>query len=936
MPRIERRLAIRIAVLYLFWAGLWILISDKAVAYFIDDPRLLTRVSVLKGWFFILVTSLLLFWLVRQGERARQENLDLLYDIIEGTRDTIFVKDKRGRYILINSSGAAALGLPLASILGRDDFALLPTEVAQRIQQDDHAILETGISRQSEEKLTLWGRSVTLSVFKYPRLDSQGRVRGVIGIARDISDRKQLEDEREQLLETLNERNQELESLNLITANAISTLQLDALLNVLLDRLIAVLKADIGLIFLQQENGLLELAASMGNDQVEVTQNEQAIAYEIAQLIASTGQVLDINDIQRDPPWRTDLRQVPDASHILGIPLRHQQQLVGVLQVHWHASYTPIKQEIRLLEIAAERCALAILNARLFERTQQLQQRLQLQFDRNPLGCITLDLQGCVTDWNPAAEHIFGYTKAEALGRHPCDFIVGDNERPQVREILDRLAQGDMGAHSVNQNTTCDGRTIICEWDNTPLKQRDGDVVGILAMVQDVTERVHNEERLQQYAYYDALTQLPLRRYLVERLEVLLAEPPEQRPLFALFHLNLNRYKTVKYVLGHALAEELLLEVRDRLQSILLTGSTLARIDADEFVILREQLPHPEAAIAYVEQIQQLFSTALQLGSNEVFMEVRVGLVLSTDCEGVAEDYLRAVDMAIHQSQVLDRIPYVRYSPIMQAAAVQRLRMDSEMRSALARREFVLHYQPLVSVGNPASTQRSRQLLGFEALLRWPGPNGWIAPDQIIPLAEETGFIIPLERWVLQQACEDLQQWRSLYPSATSLFVAVNLSSLQLIQPDFVAMVETILRETQLPSHCLKIEITETAVMEQAEKVTAVLEHLRQRNIALSIDDFGTGYSSLSQLYSFPIDTLKIDRSFIQRLILDPRSREVVRTIVVLARELELDLVAKGVETLEQLAELQDMGCDLIQGYLVSHPLPAEDAEALLNRDNWS
>lgn len=928
MPRIEKRLAIRIAVLYLFWAGLWILISDQILAYLISDSRYLTEASILKGWLFTLITSLLLFWLVRRAERSRQESLDLLYDIVEGTRDAIFVKDVRGRYILINSGGAELVGQPISVILGQDDSAIFPPENVRRIQDVDRSIIETAIAQQAEETVLLQGRSVTLLSFKYPRFDRQGRVRGVIGIARDISDRKHLEEEREQLLEALNARNQELEALNLITANAISTLQLDALLNVLLDRLTSVLGADLGLIFLTQDDGSLQLAARIGTGRMDITPEEEAIAQEIAHTIASTSKILDINDIQQNLQGREEFQNSSKLHRILGIPLHHQQQQVGVLQVQWFSPHASSKRELRLLEIAAERCALAILNARLFERTQHLQQWLQLQFDRSPLGCITNDPQGYIKDWNPAAERIFGYTRVEAVGRHPAELIIPTATRPAVEAIFKRLSQGDGSIQSCNQNVTKAGRTIICEWSNTPLRQADGQFVGFLSVVQDVTERIHNEEKLRQYAYYDSLTQLPLRRFLVERLETLLMEPPEKRPLFALLHLDLVRYKTVKYILGHQLAEQLLIGVGDRLQAILPANSTLARIGTDEFVILLENLVSSADAVDFIAPIQHAFANAFRLGDNEIFMHIRMGVVLSSDCEGDAEDFLRAADTAMHQSKVLDQIPYVRYEPTMQSAALQRLQLDSDMRCALEQGEFVLHYQPLVSLV-------TEQLLGFEALLRWPRGTIWTPPDQIIALAEETGFIVSLGRWVLEQACQDLQRWRSHYPTASSLFVSVNLSPLQLIQPDFVDLVEGILQATQLPSTCLKMEITETAVMEKAEKVSPILERLKQQNIKLSIDDFGTGYSSLSQLHEFPFDTLKIDRSFVQRLTTDPKSREVVRSIVVLAHTLGMDLIAEGVETLEQLQELQVLGCDRIQGYFISHPLPLEEAETLLNRNNW-
>ncbi len=898
---------------------MWILFSDRLLGVFASDPNLLIQMGTAKGWLFTFVTSLLLYELIRRSERSRQESYNLLHDVVEGTTDAIFVKDRQGRYILANRSAAQCAGKPLSEILGNSDREVFAIPDVPHIQANDRAIMESGVAQQLEETVSMGDRTVTYLTTKVPRFDESGRVIGLIGISRDISERKHLERQREQLLEQVQQHNRELNALNLVTANAVSTLELDALLNVLLDRLIGVVEADLGVIFLQQQ-GEFQVGAKLGSYIRET--DHLAIEREIARMIVNTGQPIEIENIQQDSRFSAYVGGSARPRHVLGVPLRRQNHLVGVLQVEWHQSHTVADSEIHLLEIAAERCAMAILNAQLFDRTQQLQQRLQLQFDRSPIACIVYDAHGCFNDWNPAAETIFGYTKSEALGRRPGDLIVPATARAYVSELMDRLYRGEMEAHGFNENITKDGRTIVCEWYNTPLACENGRVVGILSMAQDVTERVRAQEQLQQYAYYDSLTRLPRRRLLIERLETLMRGNARERSPFALLHLDLVRFKVVKYSLGHQLAEELLLAAIERLKACLPPDGMLARIGTDEFAIVIERLTNLDDAIQRTEAIQQEFAFPFHLENHSVFIKVNAGLVWGATCQ-TAEELLQAADIAMHHSRLSKGTNYAVFEPAMQAQAVRRLQLDSDMHRALERQEFQLYYQPIVAID-------TQQLVGFEALIRWQQRHEWISPAAFIPLAEETGFIIPLGEWILRQACWQMQQWCRNLALAPSDYVTVNVSAVQLMQPGFVESVDRILHQTQLPPQRLKLEVTETAVMENARQVSRVLEQLQERQIGLCIDDFGTGYSSLSYLHAFPFNTLKIDRSFVSNLEEHSKSLELIHTIVVLAKNLEMDIVAEGVETVEQLRQLGEFGCDRAQGYLFSRPLSCFQIEQML------
>ncbi len=910
-------LAPRTTWIYAFWSSLWILLSDRLLLLFGADPQLLVQLSTLKGWFFTLITSLLLYNILRRGEQAQRESYLLLCSVIEGTRDAVFVKDRQGRYVLINSSGAQMLGRPIDEIIGREDREFMPAREGEPWQREDSAVLLTGQPRYLEEEITVNGSQKTYLTDRYPRFNGRGEVEGLIGIARDISDRQQLQREREALLASLQAQNQELEALNLITANAISTLDLDALLNVLLDRLLRVTGADLGLIFLRRDDDL-HLGARMG----EVRTDEHhpfRLNRDVARLILSTGKLIDIENLHDDQQFHHYANGDLDTRHILGLPLRRQQHLVGVLQIEWHQPHQSSDREVHLLEIAAERCAAAILNAQLFEQTQQLQQRLQLQFERTPIGCVVHDDQGRIIDWNPAAEEIFGYTKAEVMNRHPRDLIIPAALHAEVDVILGRILAGDMTAHSVNANVTKAGREIICEWYNTPLRDLKGEIAGFVSMVQEVTERVRTEERLRQYAYYDPVTRLPLRQHLLERLETLLEVG---RP-FAVLHFGLRRFRVVKYSFGHQMAEQVVLAVVARCQDGLPAGTVLARLASDEFAVLLERATTVAAAREVAGQLEALFAEPFVLGDRTVFLQTQIGLAWSEHCPPEAEGILRAADTAMHQARLLPNTSIVVFDPDVQEQAVDRLQLDAQMRRALKCSEFQLYYQPIVHL-------KTQQLAGFEALLRWPAEEGWISPEVFIPLAEETGFIIPLGEWVLRNACAQFQQWRSRYPEAENLALSVNVSTVQLLHSDLLATLDRILAATGLPPQALKLEVTETTLMRRAEQVGEVLAALRSRQIRFCIDDFGTGYSSLSYLRDFSFDTLKIDRSFVMTLERDPKSQELVRTIIMLGKNLGLELVAEGVETREQLAHLRALDCDQGQGYLLSRPLPPIAAELVL------
>jgi predicted signal transduction protein with EAL and GGDEF domain len=368
--------------------------------------------------------------------------------------------------------------------------------------------------------------------------------------------------------------------------------------------------------------------------------------------------------------------------------------------------------------------------------------------------------------------------------------------------------------------------------------------------------------------------------------------------------------------------------VARRLEICLREGDTVARVGGDEFTILLDDLSDEDEAVAVAERIQKEVSAPINLSGRDVFTTVSIGMATGTGSYSDPEDILRDADTAMYRAKSLGKARHVVFDHSMHASAVNLLQIETDLRKALEKEQFYLLYQPIVSLGN-------FKLCGFEALVRWHHPErGLISPLDFIPIAEETGQIIGIGEWALHEACRQMREWQEKFPQASPIFMSVNLSAKQFNHTMLIAQIDDVLRRTGLNPRQLKLEITEGAVMDNIDTATEMLRHLRDLGVQLAIDDFGTGYSSLSYLHRFPIDTLKIDRSFVTRMANNPENVEIVRTIVMLAQALGMDVVAEGVETKEQLKLLRDLQCEYGQGYYFSRPSSPSDAEKIIVETN--
>ena len=457
------------------------------------------------------------------------------------------------------------------------------------------------------------------------------------------------------------------------------------------------------------------------------------------------------------------------------------------------------------------------------------------------------------------------------------------------------------------------------------VRNEDGRVIRMAGSLTDVTARKVAEQQLLYDAFHDGLTGLANRALFIDRLGVVLAARRRQAGLrFAVLFLDLDRFKNINDSLGHTTGDKLLQDIARRIEKTLRPGDTIARLGGDEFAILLSQVDDLGDAIHVAERIQELISTPVVIRSNEVYVTASIGIALSTTETRGPEDILRDADIAMYRAKAAGRARYEIFDSEMHRHAVRLLALETELRRAIEREDFVMHYQPIVAL------DRGR-IVGFEGLIRWNHPErGLVAPGHFIPLAEETGLIVPLCWYTLRECCGQARRWQLMFPQEPPLFMSVNVSGKLFMQPDAVEQIVKILTDSGLAPESLRLEVTENVVVDHGDEVMAKLGKLRALGVQLSIDDFGTGYSSLSYLQRFQYDSLKIDRSFVSSMGMARESRNIVKTILSLADDLGIGVVAEGVETEEQAVRLRQMECPLGQGYWFARPLNQQAATELI------
>lgn len=495
----------------------------------------------------------------------------------------------------------------------------------------------------------------------------------------------------------------------------------------------------------------------------------------------------------------------------------------------------------------------------------------------------------------------------------------------QVKEVLVRVK---------NQISLQLANAKITELNQNLEKKVYQRTIELKTVVQKLRQEINERQRVQQQlvhdALHDSLTGLPNRAFLMERINFTIAHAKENPGyMYALLFIDLDRFKIINDSLGHLTGDMLLIAVSKLLQECVRENDIVARLGGDEFVILLDGIRSVQDATFVGDRIQQRLQSPFELQSQSIFTSASIGIVFSSVEYSNASDLMRDADIAMYRAKDNGKGRYTIFDRTMYDETLRLVELENNLRLALQRDELMMYYQPIISLD-------SNSLVGFEALVRWQHPQrGFISPTEFIPIAEDTGLILDIGEWILKEACQQLQKWRqefSRLPLIRSIKMSINLASQQLQQPNFIKKLDRILLETGLSGRFLRLEITESALIEPEGNIQNTLRQIRNRNIKLSIDDFGTGYSSLSYLRRFPIDNLKIDRSFIEQMNFDSENFEIVRLIITLAKTLGMDTISEGVETLQQLNQLKALGCEFGQGYLFSRPLEPKVVESILNQ----
>ena len=560
------------------------------------------------------------------------------------------------------------------------------------------------------------------------------------------------------------------------------------------------------------------------------------------------------------------------------------------------------------------------------------EQRMRTIFEEAPIGMAVVSPEMKPLRVNKALQEMLGYSEDEIKARG----IVAVSHPDDVEEdtaLAKRLVDGEITGYRLEKRyITRDGATMWGDLTATVIRGPNGEILYGLGMIENITDRKRAEETVRHLAFHDALTGLPNRALFRDRLELAVVQARRSQQTAAVMFLDLDRFKMVNDSVGHAEGDQLLREVAEKISGVVREGDTVARVGGDEFTILLPTIERMQDAVLIADRILKALADPFTLAGKEFLVSGSIGITIIPDDGDDADSLLRNADIAMYRAKEQGRNQYQLYAPHMNEVIVERIAFEASLRHAIDQNEFILHYQPQFDV-------QTMEVTGVEALVRWRRADGTIMPPaQFIPLAEETGLIIPLGQWVLRNACEQARAWQDAgLPPAR---VAVNMSAREFQSPDLATHIQSVLEETGLDPSLLQVEITEGVAMEHADLAIGTLRQLKRMGVQLALDDFGIGYSSLAYLKRFPIDVLKIDCSFVRNVGTDPADTALVGAIITMAHSMGIRVIAEGVESVDQLEFLRDprivsvtargAGCDEFQGFLVSRPVEASEVEPLL------
>jgi len=559
------------------------------------------------------------------------------------------------------------------------------------------------------------------------------------------------------------------------------------------------------------------------------------------------------------------------------------------------------------------------------EELKESESRFHSAFTHAAIGMALVSSEGRFMQANRAFCEMLGRATPELLAVN-LESVVKDEDQNALQTPVSKLMKGELSSAEIEiRGLHKDGSDVWMALNISLARDWQFRAHNLIVQAQDISARRRAEAELYHNAYHDSLTQLSNRTHFNECLNRAIARVqrhPEQR--FAVMYLDFDRFKMVNDSLGHKAGDELLVDLARRLRATIRPTDVLARLGGDEFAVLMEDLHRQRDAVDLCERIQKELQKPFRLGSMEVAISASIGITFSTNGYQTSDQIIRDADIAMYKAKSKGKAQYAIFDSSLHQHVTAQLELESELRRALGQGQIYLEYQPIFQL-------TEQRLVGFEALMRWNHPDrGVLDPAMFIPIAEETGLIVPLGNWVLNEACRQMAEWNR-GNEHLAMRMSVNVSSLQLTHPDFVSQVGQALQSANLPAACLTLEVTESVLMEGIENAITTLNQIRDMGVTLSIDDFGTGYSSLSYLATLPIDALKVDKSFIEKMACDGNGSEIVKAIFKLGQALSKQVFAEGIETGAQLALLRELGCQFGQGYLLSRPVDAERAGGVLH-----
>jgi diguanylate cyclase (GGDEF)-like protein/PAS domain S-box-containing protein len=563
--------------------------------------------------------------------------------------------------------------------------------------------------------------------------------------------------------------------------------------------------------------------------------------------------------------------------------------------------------------------------------SKQADRNYREMVEQSSVGFFSVTPDDRIIHTNLAMARMLGYdTVAELLQKPPQRAVDFYFDAERYEEYSRQLRENGRVREFESRVRKADGSPIWIEENVGAVRDDNGTLLRYEGTMQDISRRKERESQLLRHAFHDKLTGLPDRTLFLERVNRCLKRRG-RRPnyWFAVLFLDLDRFKIVNDSLGHVIGDQLLIATARKLESCLRPGDTVARLGGDEFAVLLDDIKDISDATHVADRILTLLSTPAQLDGHEIYTTPSIGIALISSTYHHAEDLLRDADMAMYRAKALGKARYALFDSAMYADGKNLLQLETDLRHAVQKRDFRVEYQPVVNLA-------SGSIEGFEAFLRWHHPvRGMVPPSEFVPLAEETGLLVGLDRWVLGEACRQMHSWQSQFPTLPLLTMSVNLSSRQFAQSDLIGELERIIRRSNLAPHHLRLEMTERSLLANPDAAKATLLQLKQLGVQLSLDDFGTGYSSLSHLHRFSFDALKVDHSFVSQMN-DEKNAEIVSAIITIAHNLNMNVIAEGVETAEQLERLRTLNCHYGQGYLFSGPLESGAVRELLaSRPQW-